>query len=61
VDVLAAFPVTAVVLVTAGRVKKSAIPSTLVNEMPRFRPAPVPEMLFRTGMEQKDGAQPVCD
>lgn len=57
-DVLAAFPVAAIALfIAAGRAKSTA----LVNRTPRFEPAPVPKVSFRAAMEQKDGAQPVCD
>ena len=61
VDVLAAFPVAAVVLFIAGWREASTKPSGLVNKMPRIGPAPVPQMLFRAAVEQKDRAQVVCD
>jgi hypothetical protein len=61
VDVLAAFPVAAIALFIAGCGETPIKKSTLVNEVRRFGPAPVPQGLFRSTMEQKDEAQAVCD
>jgi hypothetical protein len=61
VDVLAAFPVAAIVLFVARERESSPKPSGLVNKMPRIGPAPVPQMLFRAAVEQKERAQVVCD
>jgi hypothetical protein len=60
-DVLAAFPVAAIVLFIAGWREASAKPSSLVNKIPTFEPAPVPQVVFRSAMKQKNGPQPVCD
>jgi hypothetical protein len=54
VDVLAAFPVAAVVLFIAGAGEKSTEPSGLVNKVPKFAPAQAQNVLFRTAIEQKD-------
>jgi hypothetical protein len=61
VDVLAAFPVAAIVLFIARERERSQKPSSLVNKMPRIGAAPAPQMVFRAAVEQKDRAQAVCD
>jgi hypothetical protein len=54
VDVLAGFPVAALALFIAESGARSKEPSGLVNKLPKFMPRPVLQVLFRTGLEQKD-------
>jgi len=61
VDVLAAFPVAAIALFIAGLRERPEKMPGLVNKMPRNDPTPAPQMVFRAAMEQKNGAQVVCD
>jgi len=60
VDVLAAFPVAAVVLFITQSRKKFGKTIALVNEMPRSKPNPVLQILFRANTGQKDGNEPLA-
>jgi hypothetical protein len=54
-DVLAGFPVAALALFIAELGARYEEQSGLVNKVRKFMPGPVPQVLFRTGLEQKDG------
>jgi hypothetical protein len=58
VDVLAAFPVAAVVLFIAGAGEKTMKASDVVNKGPKFTLRPVPQGLFRITLEQKHEREP---